>query len=493
MAIKEEYEFFSLTTGDLTAVPDDYIRDVAQTKRFLERWTMDSSFKAAFEHDPAAALASIKLQLTPDQLTPLIDDEAAKEFSKAYAAGNTDGYPVSLSRYRKFTQEKYSHRGLTRRRGKPDDKRLAAWRQRQINRSVGELGGRSDAIVHGPAAIELSQGCTVGCWFCGVAAPKFDSWWPYTDENAELWRGVLRTLHQTIGGAAQQAFLYWATDPLDNRDYERFLVDFHRILGHCPQTTTAQAQKDIERTRRLLRLAYSLDSYIDRFSVIALNSLNIIHDSLSPEEMLRVECVPQTREASDRHPKARVGRALKFADKRGKELVSEEASSTIACVSGFLFNMIERSVKLITPCNVTERWPLGYWVLDQGRFDSPEQLAEELERMIAANCRVSLRADDTVRLRSDLKVTADGTQLIFKSLGLTTTFDMPAAARFAALVTEGTRPVHEVTAVLQAGEGVPITQTVGILNSMFDLGLFDEEPRQADDGARKHLPVLSAR
>ncbi len=326
-----------------------------------------------------------------------------------------------------------------------------------------------------------------------VAAPKFDSWLPYTDENGELWRGVLRVLYNTIGRAAQRAFLYWATDPLDNRDYERYLVDFYRVLGRCPQTTTAQPQKDIERTRGLLKLAYSLDSCIDRFSIISLNSLNKVHESLSPQEMLRVECVPQNREASARHPKARVGRALKFAAKREKELVNEEASSTIACVSGFLFNMVERSVKLISPCNVSERWPLGYWVVDQARFDSPEQLAEALERMIAENCRVNLRADDTVRLRPDLKVTVDGNQLVFKSLGLTTTYRTPAAAAFTAQVTDGTKKVHEVAGALQASDGLAFTDTVAILNSMFRYGLFDEEPRPAGDDVHRLLPVLSAR
>jgi radical SAM family RiPP maturation amino acid epimerase len=494
VTIREDSEFFPLTTGDLTTVPDDYIRDVAYSKRFLERWTMDPSFQAAFEADPEAAIASLGLQLTSAQVIPLIDDEAAAELSKAIDEGNTDAYPVSVLRYRHFIQEKYDHRRLTRENGTPEDPRLAAWRQRQVNRSVGELGvSRADAIVHGPAALELSQGCTVGCWFCGVAAPKFDSWLPYTDENGELWRGVLRVLYNTIGRAAQRAFLYWATDPLDNRDYERYLVDFYRVLGRCPQTTTAQPQKDIERTRGLLKLAYSLDSCIDRFSIISLNSLNKVHESLSPQEMLRVECVPQNREASARHPKARVGRALKFAAKREKELVNEEASSTIACVSGFLFNMVERSVKLISPCNVSERWPLGYWVVDQARFDSPEQLAEALERMIAENCRVNLRADDTVRLRPDLKVTVDGNQLVFKSLGLTTTYRTPAAAAFTAQVTDGTKKVHEVAGALQASDGLAFTDTVAILNSMFRYGLFDEEPRPAGDDVHRLLPVLSAR
>ena len=32
--------------GDLSDVPDEYIRDVSHMKRFLERWTMDPKYQA---------------------------------------------------------------------------------------------------------------------------------------------------------------------------------------------------------------------------------------------------------------------------------------------------------------------------------------------------------------------------------------------------------------------------------------------------------------
>jgi hypothetical protein len=117
----------------------------------------------------------------------------------------------------------------------------------------------------------------VGCWFCGVAAPKFDSTLKYTAQNGQLWRECLGVLAEVYGISARSAFLYWATDPLDNPDYEHFLTDFYDVFGVCPQTTTAQGQKDIERTRRVIQLAHSLGSPVDRFSIIALNSLYRVH------------------------------------------------------------------------------------------------------------------------------------------------------------------------------------------------------------------------
>ena len=175
------------------------------------------------------------------------------------------------------------------------------------------------------------------------------------------------------------------------------------MFGVCPQTTTAQGQKDIERTRRILQLAHSLGSPVDRFSIIALNSLYRVHEGFTPEELLRVECVPQNKEsaAAGRVLKSNAGRARKFAAKRGNELVSEEQSSTIACVSGFLFNMVDRTVKLITPCNANDRWPLGYWVIAQGTFDTADELRDLMRSMIDESIIDSLGVLDTVRLRPD--------------------------------------------------------------------------------------------
>ena len=75
-----------------------------------------------------------------------------------------------------------------------------------------------------------------------------------------------------------------------------------------------------------------------------------MHEGFTPEELLRVECVPQNKESAEGGliRKSNAGRARKFAKKRSGELVSEEQSSTIACVSGFLFNMVDRTVKLIS-------------------------------------------------------------------------------------------------------------------------------------------------
>jgi radical SAM family RiPP maturation amino acid epimerase len=479
--------------GDLSQVPDDHIRDVASIKRFLERWTMDPKFRAAAEDDLASAIAELGLDLRPDEILPLIDNPTAVEFVEAIKAGDTDGWPLSVLRYRAFYAEKRRHRSAIRDENQSTNPRIATWRRRQINRCVGELGVRkADAIVHAPAAIELSKGCTVGCWFCGVAAPRHDGDFPYDADNARLWRETLTALGDVMGPCAQLAFMYWATDPLDNPDYERFLVDFWEVLGRCPQTTTAQGPKDIERTRRLLRLSHSMDSSIDRFSIITLKSLHRIHAGLTAEEMLRVECVPQNREAGPQYRKSNAGRARKWQERREGEVMPHDNSSTIACVSGFLFNMVDRRVQLITPCNADQRWPLGYWVLGEGHFGDGDELRAVLDGLCREHMRTNLRLGDVVSLRKDLRVEVEDGEIRLHSRWIRTTFrNHPQPDELATMLDAGVHTAEEIALRREADAGVPLAETLFFLDDVFMRGLIDEEPQPpaevhaATDGNRE--------
>ena len=481
--------------GDLTDVPEEHIRDVSHMKRFLERWTMDPKYQEAFAADAAAALAALGVALTPAEVIPLIVPAEATRATRLIQAGRAAEVPAAVLRYRAFIDEKIQHRRRLRAEVVPSDPELRAWRNRMISRCVGELGpDRADAIVHAPVAFELSKGCTVGCWFCGVAAPKFEHTWPYTPENATLWRECLSVVEEVYGPSAKHGFLYWATDPLDNPDYEHFVTDFYEVLGRCPQTTTAQGQKDTERSRRILRLAHSMGSEVDRFSIIALNSLYRIHEAFTAEELLRVECVPQNKEAAlaGRYLKSNAGRARKFARKRGGELVPEEASSTIACVSGFLFNMVDRSVKLISPCNASERWPLGYWVIAEGTFGTAGELRALMRSMIDENIKDSLSVRDTVRLRPDVKLVVGQDSLQLVSMGLGLNFkDQPNPGALASVLAAGVNTVEQIAIYRRDSAGVHPARTLTMLDHMFEKGLLDEEPSGSQQVPERGLLPLT--
>jgi radical SAM family RiPP maturation amino acid epimerase len=463
--------------GDLADVPAEYIRQVAQTKRVLERWTMDPSFRAAFAADPEAAIQGLGVCLDPEQVLPFLGGDAGSVAGLHRVVGEGE-YPLSVLRYRAFVQEKLAHRATWRAESEPSHPRMAAWRSRQMNRCRAELGTeRSSAILHAPVCIELSKGCTVGCWFCGVAAPRFDHNWGYTPQTAALWRETLAAVRAVIGDGARQGFLYWATDPLDNPDYERFLTGFHEVIGRCPQTTTAQPHKDPERTRELLRLSRALGSPLDRFSIIALNALDRVHAAFTPEELLRVELLPQNREAGPVYRKSAAGRARRFAAKRAGELTGPEESATIACVSGFLINMVDRSVQLITPCNASDNWPLGYWVLDRGSFGSGAELTDLLQTMIETKMRATLRPDDRVRLHRDIRLEAgpDGLRALSRGPAVVVG-GQPDTAELAALISAGTSTARDIALRRRQASGVPLAGTLSLLGHLFAEGILDEEP-----------------
>ena len=160
--------------GDLSNVPSDYIRQVSSIKRFLERWTIDPSFRETFKADPTGAIASLGLSLQVDEVMPLIDDALAIELNKAIKAGEDGRYPISVLRYRAFYREKRIHRRTIRKDCESTNPRIAAWRARQINRCIGELGvQKADALVHAPCR---SRSPKAAPWAAGSAVWRRRNW-----------------------------------------------------------------------------------------------------------------------------------------------------------------------------------------------------------------------------------------------------------------------------------------------------------------------------
>lgn len=108
-----------------------------------------------------------------------------------------------------------------------------------------------DNVLYYPVAFELSKGCSVQCPFCGLAASRLAGIARY-EENRLLWHGILAAVLEIIGPAAGMGPCYFATEPLDNPDYERFMAGYREIFGTVPQTTTAAALREPERFRVLL-------------------------------------------------------------------------------------------------------------------------------------------------------------------------------------------------------------------------------------------------
>ena len=367
----------------LMGCPDSaYAQELALAKRFCECFRGDDEFRQGLEDCPESTLQQADIPWQLDQLKPL--------YQPVDLSTTTDRL---VRRVWAFHQEKLERRNQLRQQMKLQSPGFDAWRRRQLLRCAWQLAeGNADAIVHPPAAFELSRGCSVGCWFCGVSAPKLSDLWPASPENLRLWREILEVVLEFCGPAAGHSFLYWATDPLDNPDYEKFALAFHEVTGQFPQTTTALALKDVERTRALLALSEQCGCPLNRFSVLTLGQLRQIHAQFSPRELLRVELVLQNKQSLG---------ALSAAGKALTRLNPETShANTIACVSGFLFNLPDRSLRLVTPCPSSQRWPDGYRTEAQATFSDALQLRTLLQQWSLPRLRLSL--EDVPRFREDL-------------------------------------------------------------------------------------------
>lgn len=460
----------------------DELHTLAHVKRFMELMVGDPQFREALHTNVAnlKALAdTYRLDLDPEQLLPMFhkgymkyrftEEEAAWPLAKAW-----DNYLLQM----------ITHRDLIREAGscERENPRFHAWRLRQMRRADSELGSSAVAITHPIVAFELSLGCTVGCWFCGISADRFHSYWPYTAENAALWQGVLSEITDLFGAAAQAGFCYWATDPSDNPDYPKFIEDYYNATGMLPQTTTAAPLKNLQLTRAVLQLFDRHRCVANRFSILTLKMLRAVHAEFSPEELFGVELVLQNREALT--AKATAGRArerrqrLRAAGKPDKiALLESDEHGTIACVTGFLVSMVNRTIQLVTPTRASDRWPLGYRIYDERRFDSPSEFRLAIEEMIAAHMPDELVGPDPVAFRDDLgyQPLADGFELLSRRERVTVR-GFPGAQLLGDLIAKGDKRAGDIHTALVAG-GADILVIAERLRWLFEAGWLNEDPK----------------
>lgn len=458
----------------------EYLRDLGSTKRLAELLSLDSGFRERFLEDPAGRARAAGLELDVEALRPLWDPETAREWHRLHTAGQ-ELPPMSLSiaRYRSFLTEKLALRDQLRTGGVPAHPTMAAWRDRQMRRCSSELGPHKEAgLVHAPVAFELAKGCSVGCWFCAVGAEKFAEHARYS-ELGGMWKDVLLAVQEVIGDAARQGFCYWATEPLDNPDYELFCTDFAHTFHRFPQTTTAIASRDPDRTRRLMQLSRELGCELNRFSILSLALLRRILDAFTPEDLVYVELLPLNKEAG--LVKAFAGRARRGKVPAGQSVAPESAASTIACVSGFLFNMVDLSIRLVTPCNACDRWENGYWVVDQATFRDGEGARREMLRMIDQHMSSHLDVRQPLRFRPDLRWEKgeEGPSLRSSWVRHRLTH-LRGVETIGDLIDQGQRSATEIAVELQQKAQISMPESMVILGHLFQEGLLDLSPQELE-------------
>ncbi len=382
----------------------------AQAKRFRERWFADHRFRAAVEADPIAAAAAVGIDFDPTSVAFLWHRDVqvradtpesrafvqAANFSKSYFdfCNNDEG---AIESYR-------------------------VWRARQRARSAFAQGMVMPQVgLHLPFAVELTRGCSQRCWFCGVSAVPLEAVLP---TDLESWEKMLLILRGVFGTSAVRGCLYWATDPLDHPDYEAYGGVFQRILGRFPVTTTAMHYVDFDRTRELIKIARAGNCPGLRFSIVSLRQLDRVYAAFTAEEMMDVDLALINRDSV--LALADVGRARVKGNILSKRMDLERHKlskidddrihmhRTIACVSGFLIEPIMKRVRLISPEPCSNRWPDGYVVFDEEPFESIDEFARAINRLVEHNMQpdppeyLALQKGVTVEPATPVKVIAKG-------------------------------------------------------------------------------------
>ncbi len=469
---------------------------VARIKRALEWLRADRGLRQALRQAPerGAELAAERgLELDFAALEPLW-----REGFRAPRAEDAARWPL-VGLWADWEHEQAQARQRLRQAADPGpvNPAFSAWRGRVMARNRLALGVHEHTLTYPAFAYELSQGCSQGCWFCALEAGPLTGVFPHTPANARLWRELLAVGAEVLGpDAGQSGFCYWASEPADNPDYLAFLDDFQAVNGSLGPTTSAAATRDPAWTRALVE-RYAADGRPGlRFSVLSLAMLAAIHRQFSPEDLLMVDLLAQNPESI--LPKSRSGRARDQAgrwERQGRAIAAELApganhggdglaawaAATTACLAGFLVNLVEGSVRLVSPCPPSAAWPRGYRVHAQGRFRDALEYRAFLRQAIAEHLPLRPPTQARLRLNPGLTLARDGQVLICASPHhrLRLPAGDPALGLVAGLAAQGRWRTGE--AVARAVElGADYFSVLAALETLWQQGLIDDD--SADPG-----------
>lgn len=264
-------------------------------------------------------------------------------------------------------------------------------------------------IYYYPFAFELSDGCSVQCPFCGFSAERHKGDFAYTPENARLFRDVVQIARAYAGRILGACPLYFATEPLDNPDYERFLSDYAGITGGVPQTTTAILERDPGRVRALMNRIGSEalnERAALRASVRTLSQFRRIAETFSPEELEGVEILANNPESVNRYSDS--GRAKADSRADGKRY-----RYSICCVAGMKVNFVKKTVEFIEPEIPDADFPLGYRVLGKAEFEDAISFKRVMTALGDRFFRPCLPWDAPIYLNRNIRLLSEDNRFVF--------------------------------------------------------------------------------
>ena len=291
--------------------------------------------------------------------------------------------------------------------------KFGAWRKRRVAASKSELGYLGMQIGHPAFAFELSEGCSIGCWFCSFAAIKLSANLDYPKEKDEV-LSIIRQCGKLFGNTMISMSLpYYRTEPHDNPYYLDFIKDFEKEIGAVLCTSTAVCN-DINWIKELLSYYQNRKDgtvyYWPRLSILSLPVLKKIHTAFTPMEIKDIDLLIQVKDHE--RPKVTGGRILKEqAGLRGIEdfsvldrskLAASIPQGTIACVSGFNINLVSRKIMIFSPCYTSEKWPHGFRVFGETSYTDESDFGEAITGLVDKYMISSPPMDEILRFRDDI-------------------------------------------------------------------------------------------
>ncbi len=442
---------------------DEY--KISWIKRFMEYESLIPGFHEEEAADPEAVLKKYGFPLTVQEISfyPLREGELMMR----------PVFPDSAAqKYADFMNAKIGYRDALKEAGIPSHPAMQKWHRRQRGRCMAELGARTDALVHIPFTLELSDGCSVGCSFCGLNAGKLKSLFRYTEENAVLFRSALTGVKELIGDAAGQGTMYFASEPMDNPDYESFLKIYREVFHTTPQITTAAAMRNPERMHRLLKEINEEGTTVYRFSVLSEALAQQIFAEFTPEELVYTELLPQYKEA----PGSAFANSGRMAEANGVY------DNTISCVTGFVVNFANRTVRLTAPTSSSPQYPTGEIILGRESFADADNLIEVMRKMISTYMSNIISPLDRVQLRQNLTWNIENNEVIVQNnKGVRFTIKSGDQTDFyrnlMTLLSSGYHTKREIVAELIKGYDQPVmTHTFHYcINRLWELGILELE------------------
>ena len=435
-------------------------------KRFMEYESMIPGFHEEEASDPVGTLQKYGFPLTVEDISFYPSEGNIYEMRPVFPDSDAPKYAA-------FMAAKIRYRDELKKLCVPVQPAMKKWHKRQSGRCFAQLGAMTDSLIHLPFAMELAEGCSVGCPFCGLNAGRLKSVFRHTEENAKLFRESLVKVKELIGPAVSQATMYFASEPMDNPDYELFLADFREICDNIPQITTAASMRNPERMHKLLKEVNEYGTTIYRFSVLSEAMAHQIFAEYTPEELLFTELLPQY-ETAPGQAFANVGR---MAEKKGIY------DSTISCVTGFIVNFANRTVRLTTPAPASAEHPTGEIILGVMEFTDADSLIACMNTMIHEHMMNIISPKDRVKLRQGLRysIKENSAIVVNNDKGAEYTIDPKQETDFYAKLfgffESGYMTKRQIVAELANDyEGAVITDVFHYcINRMWELGILELE------------------